>query len=154
MRESYERKPSPDRKSFRQVADTMHIPVIEFDENSILCYANPPALELLKLKEEAIDTGVTVHDLVAPEQQDLVDQGLKLLSNGETPTSISLRVVRGDKVKVPTQVYTDRVVKNEKTVGFVVYIIDLSRRVAAEEKVDERKEILEFMVDYYSFSGI
>jgi len=154
MRESYERKSSQDRKQFRSVADTMHIPVIEFDEESVLCYANHPALELLKLKKTDIDAGVTIHDLVAPEQHNLVDQGLKLLSNGELPTSISLRVVRGDMVKVPTQVYTDRVVKKEEIVGFVVYIIDLSRRVAAEEKIAERKEILEFMVDYYSFSGI
>lgn len=154
MRESYKRKPSPERKQFHQVADIMHIPVVEFDEKSILCYANPPALELLKLKKSAINNGVTVHDLVASEQQDLVDQGLKLLRNGEAPTSMSLRVVRSDGVKVPTQVYTDKVVVNKKTVGFVVYIIDLSRRVAAEEKIIARKEILEFMVDYYSFSGI
>jgi PAS domain S-box-containing protein len=132
----------------------MHIPVVEFDEESILCYANPPALELFKLKKETIDAGVTIHDVVAPEQQDLVDQGLKLLINGESPTSISLRVVRGDGAKVPTQVYADKVTKNGKTVGFVVYIIDLSRRVAAEEAIIARKEILEFMVDYYSFSGI
>ncbi|MHA2059001.1 MAG: PAS domain S-box protein [Candidatus Thorarchaeota archaeon] len=154
MRQSYERKPSPDRKPFRKVANTMHIPVVEFDEESILCYANPPALELFKLKKETIDAGVTIHDVVAPEQQDLVDQGLKLLINGESPTSISLRVVRGDGAKVPTQVYADKVTKNGKTVGFVVYIIDLSRRVAAEEAIIARKEILEFMVDYYSFSGI
>ena len=154
MRKSYERKSSPDRKLFRQVADTMHIPVVEFDEESILCYANPPALELLKLKKEAIDAGVTIHDVVAPEQQDLVDQGLKLLSNGAPPTPISVRVVRGDDAKVPTQVYADKVVKDGKTVGFVMYTLDLSRRVAAEEKILARKEILEFMVDYYSFSGI
>ena len=120
MRESYERKPSPDRKPFRQVADTMHIPVVEFDEESVLCYANSPALELFKLKKAVIDAGVTVHDVVAPEQYHLVDQGLKLLSNGEFPTSISLRIVRGDKVKVPTQVYTDRVVKDGKIVAFGV----------------------------------
>ncbi|MGY5856481.1 MAG: PAS domain S-box protein [Candidatus Thorarchaeota archaeon] len=154
MNESYERKPSPDRKPFRQVADTMHIPVVEFDEESILCYANPPALELLKLKKEKISAGVTIHDVVAPEQQDLVDQGLKLLSNGAPPTPISVRVVRGDGAMVPTQVYADKVVKDGKTVGFVMYTLDLSRRAAAEEKIIERKEILEFMVDYYSFSGI
>ncbi|MHA3964534.1 MAG: PAS domain S-box protein [Candidatus Thorarchaeota archaeon SMTZ1-45] len=154
MRDSYERKVSPDRKSFREVADSMHIPVLEFDLEFILHYANRAALDLLKLDDRALEKGVTVHDLVAPEQQDLVDQGLELLSNGETPTSISLRVVRGDRVRVPTQVYTDRVVQNGNVVGFVVYIIDLSRRVAAEEKVLDRKEILEFLVDYYSFSGI
>ncbi|MHA2397183.1 MAG: PAS domain-containing protein [Candidatus Thorarchaeota archaeon] len=154
MTQSFKRKPSPDRKPFRKVADTMHIPVVEFDEESVLCYANPPALELFKLEKEAIDAGVTVHDVVAPEQHDLVDQGLQLLENGESPTSISLRIIRGDGVKVPTQVYTDNILKKGKVAGYVVYIIDLSRRVAAEEKIAERKEILEFMVDYYSFSGI
>ena len=154
MNESYERKPSRDRKPFRKVADIMHIPVAEFDEESILCYANPPALKLLNLKRETLEAGIPVHDLVAPEQHDLIDQGLKLLSNGESPASISLRIISSDKAKVPTQVYTDRVVKDGMQVGFVVYIIDLSRRVAAEEKILARKEILEFMVDYYSFSGI
>jgi PAS domain S-box-containing protein len=132
----------------------MHIAVVEFDEESMLCYANPPALELFQFKKDSLEAGVAVHDVVADEQHDLIDQGLKLLANGESPTSISLRIIRGDGVKIPTQVYTDNIVKKGKTAGFVVYIIDLSRREAAEEQIVARKEILEFMVDYYSFSGI
>ncbi|MFW9805947.1 MAG: PAS domain S-box protein [Candidatus Thorarchaeota archaeon] len=154
MSVSYERNPSPQREQFRKVADGMLIPVVEFDKKFILRYANPPARELLQLTDEALSTVITVSDLVAPEQISLVEDGLRLLRNGQPSVSISLRVVRSDGVRVPTQVYTNKIEDNGELDGFVVYILDLSRREAAEEKMLARKEILEFMVDYYSFAGM
>ena len=132
----------------------MLIPVIELDEQFILTYANPPALELFQLNTTVLSEGVSVPDLVVPEQLAQVEEGLRILRSGVPSVSISLRVVRGDGVKVPTQVYTNTITEQGKIVGYVVYILDLSRREAAEEKILSRKEILEFMVDYYSFSGI
>ena len=41
MKKSYERKPSPERKEFRNVADSMLIPVVELDLELSLEYANP-----------------------------------------------------------------------------------------------------------------
>jgi PAS domain S-box-containing protein len=67
---------------------------------------------------------------------------------------MSLRVVRGDGVKVPTQVYTNTIIDQGRIAGYVVYLLDLSRREAVEDKIDDQKEILEFMVDYYSFAGM
>jgi len=154
MTESYEREPSPSRKQFRQVVDSMLIPVLEFDKRFILIYANPPALKLLQLSDEPLASNITAADLVAPEQISLVEDGLKRLRNGEPSVSISIRVVRGDNVRIPTQVYTNKVVENGEIIGYVVYIVDLSRREAAEGKMLARKEILEFMVDYYSFAGM
>lgn len=151
---SYERNPSPQRKQFRKVADSMLIPVVEFDRKFILRYANLPALELLQLSDESLSSNISVADLVAPEQISLVEDGLRILRNGQPSVSISLRVVRGDNVRVPTQVYTNKIEENGEIDGFVVYILDLSRREAAEEKMLARKEILEFMVDYYSFAGM
>ena len=141
---SYERNPSPQRKQFRKVADSMLIPVVEFDRKFILRYANLPALELLQLSDESLSSNISVADLVAPEQISLVEDGLRILRNGQPSVSISLRVVRGDNVRVPTQVYTNKIEENGEIDGFVVYILDLSRREAAEEKMLARKEILEF----------
>ena len=132
----------------------MLIPVVEFDRKFILRYANLPALELLQLSDESLSSNISVADLVAPEQISLVEDGLRILRNGQPSVSISLRVVRGDNVRVPTQVYTNKIEENGEIDGFVVYILDLSRREAAEEKMLARKEILEFMVDYYSFAGM
>ncbi len=154
MKESYERVSSPKRKQFRQVADGMLIPVFEFDKKFILQYANPHALELLQLSKNTITPSMTAADLVAPEQISLVEDGLRLLRNGEHSVSISLRAVRSDNVRIPTQVYANTIVENGDITGYVVYVVDLSRREVAEEKMLARKEILEFMVDYYSFSGM
>lgn len=154
MRQSFKRKPSPKRKSFHKVADDMLIPVIELDENFVLTYANLPAMELMKIDRSVLNEGVSVPDLVVAEQLAQVEDGLRILRNGVPSVSMSLRVVRGDGVKVPTQAYTNTITEQGKIVGFVVYVLDLSRREAVEDKIHEQKEILEFMVDYYSFSGM
>ncbi len=132
----------------------MLIPVLEFDEKFVLRYANSPALELFQLEDTALKERILVRDLVVPEQLAQVEEGLRALRNGVPSTSISLRVVRGDGVKVPTQVYTNTILEQDTIAGYEVYLLDLSRREAVEEKIQARKEILEFMVDYYSFAGM
>ncbi|MHA2026895.1 MAG: PAS domain-containing protein [Candidatus Thorarchaeota archaeon] len=154
MKQSFKRKPSPKRKSFHKIADEMLIPVIELDTNFVLTYANLPAIELMKIDRSVLNEGVSVPDLVVAEQLAQVEDGLRILRNGVPSVSMSLRVVRGDGVKVPTQAYTNTITEQGKIVGFVVYVLDLSRREAVEDKIHEKKEILEFMVDYYSFAGM
>jgi len=154
MTQFYERNSNPERKDFRAVANTIHIPILEFDREFLLVYANPAALSLFKINEEKLNEGVHVVDLVIPEQHDLVHEGLSLLDSDVKPRSLSLRVITSGSVATPSQVYADRVTKDGKVVGFIAYVVDLSRREVVEEKILSRKEILEFMVDYYSFSGI
>ena len=93
------------RRRFRKVADDMLIPVLEFDTDLNLTYANPRALDLLKMEMKDVYDGIHLDRLVAEEQVDLVHRGLVQLEAGEKPTSLSLRVVRMDKVQVPTQIY-------------------------------------------------
>ncbi len=154
MRQSYERKPSPERKEFRKVAESMQIPVVEFDLSFSLQYANGAAVDLLKLEESKFMSGIHVDDLVVPEQHALVHEGLKLLQGNVEPTSISLRAITGDGVAIPCQCFADRISDGSRITGYVVYVVDLSRRESSEEKILSRKEILEFMVEYSSFSGI
>lgn len=154
MIKPFERKPSPERIEFRKVADSMLIPVVEFDLQFSMQYANPAAIAMLKLSEDKLAAGIDVDDLIVPEQHALVHEALSLLDSDVKPTSLSLRAVTGAGVAIPCQIYADRVIIDNKISGFVAYVVDLSRRKVAEEKILSRKEILEFMVDYYSFSGI
>jgi PAS domain S-box-containing protein len=154
MRQSNQRKPSPERRKFREVADGMLIPVLEFNLDFMLQYANPSARILLKLDDDKIAKGVHVDSLVIREQHALVHEGLTQLREGAKPTSISLRVLGANRVAIPSQVYADKITIGSEVTGYVAYIVDLSRRETVEEKMLSRKEMLEFMVDYYSFSGI
>ncbi|MFX1263199.1 MAG: PAS domain S-box protein, partial [Promethearchaeota archaeon] len=142
------------RKRFREIADDMLIPVLEFDSDLKLRYANPKALELFKMEMKDVYNRIHLDTFVAEEQVDLVHRGLVQLEAGEKPTSLSLRVVRKDNVQVPTQIYSDKIEHDGKVIGFVAYIVDLSRREAFEEKIEERKDLLEYIVEYSTFSGI
>ena len=154
MTKPYDRNSSLMRKEFHKVANSMQIPVVEFDLDLILQYANPAAVVLLKLDESKFALGLHVDSLVVPEQYTLVKDGLRLLQGDVEPTSISLRVTTGNGVAIPCQVYADRIRDGSKVIGFIVYVVDLSRRELAEGKILSHKETLEFMVDYSSFSGI
>jgi PAS domain S-box-containing protein len=132
----------------------MLIPVMEFDLEFMLQYANASAKTLFGLSDERIANGIHVDALVIPEQHALVHEGLTQLRDGAKPTSISLRVVASNGVAIPSQVYSDKIVTESKVTGYVAYIVDLARRETVEEKFLSKKEMLEFMVDYYSFSGI
>jgi PAS domain S-box-containing protein len=154
MRQSYQRQQSPERKKFREVADGMLIPVVEFDLDFMLQYANPAALTLMKLEDARLAEGVHLDSLVVPEQHDLVHQGLNQLREGAQPNSISLRVITTNGIAVPSQVYAEAILSQSEVTGYIAYVVDFARREATEEKILSRKEILEFMVDYYSFSGI
>ena len=143
-----------ERKSFRDVADDMLVPVIEFDTDLNLTYANSKALELLKIEMRDIYAKTNIDRLVAQEQIELVHRGLVQLEAGENPTSLSIRLVRKDNVQVPTQVYCDKIEFQGKVIGFVAYLVDLSRRAAFEEKVEQRKDLLEYIVEYSTFIGI
>jgi PAS domain S-box-containing protein len=154
MRQSYQRKPSLERAHFRDVADGMLIPVVEVDLDLILQYANPAARALIGFTDEQLEAGLHVDSLVISEQHALVHEGLNLLREGAEPNSISLRVITGKGVAIPSQVYADTIMTGSEVTGYVVYVVDLARRETAEEKILSRKEILEIIVDYYSFSGI
>jgi PAS domain S-box-containing protein len=154
MKQSYQRKQSPERKKFREIADGMLIPVVEFDLDFMLQYANPAALALIKVDDAKLTKGIHVDSLVIPEQRDLVHEGLNQLREGAQPNSISLRVLTANSIAVPSQVYADAIMTGSEVTGYVAYVVDLARREATEEKILSRKEILEFMVEYYSFSGI
>ncbi|NHJ13764.1 MAG: PAS domain S-box protein [Candidatus Thorarchaeota archaeon] len=143
-----------DRARFREIAENMPLAVLEFGVGFTLSYANRKALDLLQFDESDLEKEIPVYDLVAPEQADLVREGLKQLAKGQEPTSISLRIVRKDSAQIPAQVYTERILSNGTLEGFLVYLVDLSRRAAIEDKMHERRSLLEFTVEHSGFTGI
>lgn len=136
------------------MADGMLIPVLELNLDFTLQYANLSARSLFKINDAKLAEGVHVDSLVIPEQRGLVHEGLTQLREGAKPTSISLRVIGANGVAIPSQVYADKIMTGSAVTGYVAYIVDLARREIVEEKILSRKEMLEFMVDYYSFAGI
>jgi PAS domain S-box-containing protein len=145
--------PTEEREQFRKIADKMLLAVLELDVDLNLTYANPRALEILGMDPKEIDAGISVLELVAPEQVTVVRAGFKALTKGLAPTSLSVRARRRDDIRVPVEVYSQRIFENDKHVGFIVYAVDMSRRRVIEEKFDEEEEFLRATIEH-SQAGI
>ena len=145
--------PTEERIQFRKIADKMLLSVLELDLDLNLTYANPRALETLGMDSNEVEQGISVLDLVAPEQTTVVQAGFRALRKGMVPTSLSLRARRRDDIQIPIEVYSQRIFENNKHVGYIVYSVDMSRRRVIEEKLSEEEEFLRATIEH-SQSGI
>ncbi len=142
------------RKDFRNAADTMIIPVVELDLDHNLAYANNSAQQMLGIGPEHLTSGLNVSDIIAPEQIGLAKEGLTRLRErvDSTPLTLKVKTLGGTEIFVDT--IADAIIVNKKVEGFVVYVFDLTRRMALEEKIRQREGIFEYIVEQSSFAGL
>ena len=127
--------------------DKLSIAVVEFDVELNILYANPAVQNLLGLKQSDIDAGLHVADIVASEQVKLVQEAFRRLRNGAEPTSLSLRLVRKNGIRVPIEVFADMIHYRGKLKGYVAYATDMSRRERIEDKLREKSAFFKTAVE-------
>jgi PAS domain S-box-containing protein len=137
----------------REVYDKISLPVVEFDVELNLLYANTAAENLLSLKKSDIDTGLHVSNLIVPEQVKLVQEAFRRLRTGAEPTSLSLRALRGNAVQIPIEVFADMIHHRGKLKGYIVYATDMTRRAQIEDKLREKSVFFKTAVEN-SLAGI
>ncbi|MGY5874570.1 MAG: PAS domain-containing sensor histidine kinase [Candidatus Thorarchaeota archaeon] len=142
-----------ERDALRKVAETMHLPVVEFDLDYNFLYANKAALDLLEMGPSVLDSNLIVDDLLASDNVSLVHSGFQALIDGVTPTPVSVRAIRSDKVQVPIEAFGNLVYSKGEVCGFVVYVLDMTRRSRIEEKLKEREEFFHLVIEH-SHAGI
>ncbi len=137
----------------RKLLNNLHIPVLEFDLDFRLVYFNNAALKFLKYDISILDSHLHVDDLVASEFTNLVHTGLNSLLEGAEPSSISIRAVRSDGVEVPIEVFCNVISVDSSKCGFIAYILDMTRRVRIEEKLEDTREFLDLVIEH-AYAGI
>jgi PAS domain S-box-containing protein len=152
--ETAERADLKDRAVFRQTVEEILLPTVELDLDYNIVYANRHARSLLSLDNSDLDSGIHASSLVSAEQLNLVEKGLQALREGAEPTPITLNVVRKDGAEIPTETWAEVILEEGEPVGFVAYVLDLTRRMAIEERFQEKEGIFQFIVEYSSFAGI
>ena len=142
------------QKQIRALADHLPAAVVELDMDLRFTYMNKAAKNLLLLDDASLERGLVIEDVVVAEQLKLVREALSLLSTITERTPLSLRVIRGDKVQVPVEVYAELIKRDGESVGYIVTALDLSRRIHIEEKLETRAALFQQIVEYSSFTGI
>ncbi|MHA1637800.1 MAG: PAS domain S-box protein, partial [Candidatus Thorarchaeota archaeon] len=146
--------PHDSRTAFRHVADNMPFSIVEMDLDYNLVYVNNSALDTLGLNNELIESGIHLKEIVASEQYMVAKGGLDLLVDGAPANPIVLRVKRRDGVEITTETFAELIVHEDAPIGVVSYSIDMTRRIAVEEKLRQQEGAFRTLVEQSNFTGV
>ena len=138
---------------YRDLTDSLPEIVYETDEKGRLSFANRFAFETFGYTQEDFDRGLTIFQMVIPDDCKRVEQNLqKLIKSGEL-ISGEYTALRKDGSTFPVFASTNLIVHDNKPVGVRGVVIDITKRKEAEEALRESEEryrmILENIEDAY-----
>ncbi|MHA1906336.1 MAG: sensor histidine kinase [Candidatus Thorarchaeota archaeon] len=142
-----------DRSRFREIAETMPVAILDIDPDFRVLYANESAKKLLRMTTADI-SDLSLKDIVTHTQYSTITEGLRRLRFSEAPVSIGIRVLRKDGVEIPTETTARLITREGTVVGYTSYTVDMTRRLAIEEKIREQEGLFQILVDSSSFIGI
>ncbi len=138
---------------YRDLTDSLPEIVYETDEKGRLSLANRFAFETFGYTQEDFDRGLTIFQMVIPDDRKRVEQNLqKLIKSGEL-ISGEYTALRKDGSTFPVFASANLIVRDNKPVGVRGVVIDITKRKEAEEALRESEEryrmILENIEDAY-----
>ena len=140
-------------RKYRDLTDSLPEIVYETDERGGLSFANRWAFETFGYTQEEFDRGLTIFQMVIPDDRKRVEQNLqKLMKSGEL-ISDEYTALRKDGTTFPAFATTNLIVRDNQPVGIRGVVIDITKRKQAEEALRESEEryrtILEDIEDGY-----
>ena len=119
---------------FRDMARLMPETVFETDERGILTFANEAAFEKFQYGPEDLDKGLTVTDMVAPEDRVRATEDIGRVLAGERTGLNEYLARRKDGTTFPTLVHAAPIMKSGKPSGARGFLIDISEKKILEEQ--------------------
>ncbi len=133
--------PSGDESRFRDLFDRLPQTVFEFDLAGRFVYVNRTGLERFGYTEAEVAQGVSVMNVVVPEERDHLRANIaRRLGGGETE-GFQYTALRKDGGTFPALVHTTVVCKDGRPCGVQGYLIDISERVRAENALHRRVDL-------------
>lgn len=123
---------------FRELADLLPQAVYEAGAQGILTYANRYAFELFGYSAEDFENGLSIFQMLLPEERDRAAHVFRGLLTGNTQdTGRQYRAVRKDGVSFPVMIHSSPIAHKGKVVGLRGVIVDMTAHKRAEEKNQE-----------------
>jgi len=134
-------------RKFRELADLLPLVVWEVDLNARFTYANNIGFKLFGYTQEDLEKGITIIDLIAPEDRLRVAQNIqKLFTEGKT-TDEEYLALRKDGSVFPVNIYSSVVYENNVPVGLRGILVDITEKKRAEQEIKEREQLYRTVVE-------
>jgi len=132
---------------FREFSNLLPQIVYEMDLEGNFTYLNDFCFKMTGYSRSVFEEGINVFSLIHHEDIELLKNNFEsLINTGESPFDV-YRIRKNDGSYIPVHVYSSRVYKNEKLVGFRGIVIDVSEQKEAEKRLKESEERYKLLVE-------
>jgi PAS domain S-box-containing protein len=121
-------------KKYRELANFLPQVVFEMDENSVITFANRNAFDFFGYTQNDFDNGLSVLQMLIPEDRDRATENLRRRLSGEKFGGIEYTARRKDAGTFPVLVHVNPVIRENKPVGLRGLVIDITEHKLAEQE--------------------
>jgi PAS domain S-box-containing protein len=119
---------------YRELVESLPEPLIEFDRESVLTYANRRALEVFGYRREDLASGVDALNLLAPEERERARDNNRRRVRGDDVGSVEYLARRKDGSSFPVLLHVTPITQGGELWGFRGVVMDITERKRAEEE--------------------
>ncbi|QKG81051.1 PAS domain S-box protein [Tenuifilum thalassicum] len=134
-------------RKYRELANLLPLVVWEVDINTRFTFTNEVGLKLFGYTQEEFNNGITILDLVAPEDKHRLRTNIqKSLISGNSSDEEYL-VMKRNGTKFPVNIFSSVVYEDGKPVGLRGILIDITEKKRMEQKLKESEELYRTVVE-------
>lgn len=124
----------------QDLIDVLPAVVFEVDERGNIRFANRRGFEMFGYTPEELEKGLSVLQLVVPEDRDKVEQNIQKIINGEKTTNNEYKALRKDGSTFPVVVYSSPIIVDNRAVGLRGIVVDVTKNKQVENALGESEE--------------
>ena len=126
-RKEAENKLIASEKRYRELADLLPQTIYETDEAHNLTYSNQAGFESFGYTQEDLQAGLSVFELVIPEEREKVIQNIIKVMKGESSGGNEYMALRKDGSAFPASIYSLPIIRDGNVIGMRGIVADISR---------------------------
>ncbi len=131
---------------FREFAEAVPQAVYELDGSGNIVFVNRSALAFGGYEAEDLKRGMTLTDVVAPEDIPRLFENINKVVQGERTSGTEYTLIIKDGTRVPVVAYSSPIVRGNKVVGLRGVCVDITKLKEAEEILRRSRDELEKLV--------
>jgi two-component system cell cycle sensor histidine kinase/response regulator CckA len=138
--EKAQRSARESETQFKALADALPEVVFEADTTCRITFANARGFDLFGYTEADVADGVTLLDMIVPEEQSRARDDLVLLMGGDTQRGTKYTARRKDGSKFQISIHVAPILRGGKVAGLRGIVIDMTEHDRAEQALQEERD--------------
>lgn len=127
-------------KKFRDLTEMLPLIVWEANLNNQFTYTNRKGLTLFGYTQDEIDNGISIFDIIAPEDHEKLAENIKKLAQTNINSGEEYTAIKKDGTRFPIEVHASIIKENGKCRGLRGVLIDITEKKNAELTLLESEE--------------